>query len=432
MEKKKSSDSRIHMRTISMIPPPTPSQPVVIPTRVRTVGPRRKKEKHLEKDNTPALDGRQHDPRSIPPSVAALLAITAIPGRRRARRPKQRPCEVLPEPAGSLKRGKGSGPASSDPNQGSWGILLSPPCDTDSDDMSLKSDTTVGPPSSISSVSSEVMPSLDAKSHAWGSASSPSPPGMAMTKRSGGERRPRASRSTSQDCVSDHPLLPGPVVPDPDPGPGLDHVLPIHTRPRGSAKSTFKSNLTASLRTLKSAAVSFSTLTAPLAQRDDDLARAVLSISLPFTDERRPSSCGSLPDPALRRYLNPVSRSPAELYFHRHPSPRSTCTASIQLRTVRKNGRNPAQATAPLVFAAHPSSAPRADQSVGAAPRPREPRENSDFLRVIVLEMNMRRAGKLRPAAPGRARLWLPARPAATPPDVEDGAIPKRWMDQVP
>lgn len=40
----------------------------------------------------------------------------------------------------------------------------------------------------------------------------------------------------------------------------------------------------------------------------------------------------------------------------------------------------------------------------------REPRENSDFLRVVVLEMNMRRGGKLGDGVGGRARLWLPAR----------------------
>ena len=43
-------------------------------------------------------------------------------------------------------------------------------------------------------------------------------------------------------------------------------------------------------------------------------------------------------------------------------------------------------------------------------PKQREPRENSDFLRVIVLEMNMRKVGKLGEGSPGRARLWLPAR----------------------
>lgn len=42
--------------------------------------------------------------------------------------------------------------------------------------------------------------------------------------------------------------------------------------------------------------------------------------------------------------------------------------------------------------------------------RQREPRENSDFLRVVVLEMNMRRIGKLEETIGGRARIWLPPR----------------------
>ncbi|KAH0066829.1 hypothetical protein KCU96_g18534, partial [Aureobasidium melanogenum] len=33
-----------------------------------------------------------------------------------------------------------------------------------------------------------------------------------------------------------------------------------------------------------------------------------------------------------------------------------------------------------------------------------------DFLRVIVLEMNMRRGGKFDEGASGRARIWLPPR----------------------
>jgi len=58
-------------------------------------------------------------------------------------------------------------------------------------------------------------------------------------------------------------------------------------------------------------------------------------------------------------------------------------------------------------------------------PRQREPRENRDFLRVLVAEMNMRRAGKLADGkceggkgeagkgeggkrAGGKAALWLP------------------------
>ena len=40
----------------------------------------------------------------------------------------------------------------------------------------------------------------------------------------------------------------------------------------------------------------------------------------------------------------------------------------------------------------------------------REPRENPDFLRVLVGEMNMRRAGKFEADAAGRARMWVEAR----------------------
>jgi len=71
----------------------------------------------------------------------------------------------------------------------------------------------------------------------------------------------------------------------------------------------------------------------------------------------------------------------------------------------------------------------------------REPRENSDFLRVIVLEMNMRRVGKLDGKAAGRARVWLPPRKevatAARVVEVQSGAgkgdevvvaVPARWV----
>jgi hypothetical protein len=84
--------------------------------------------------------------------------------------------------------------------------------------------------------------------------------------------------------------------------------------------------------------------------------------------------------------------------------------------------------------------------------RQREPRENSDFLRVVVLEMNMRRVGKLDGKAAGRARVWLPPRrmsvmvemvggTAAAGPPVRglaavsasgaregEGRVPERWI----
>lgn len=77
------------------------------------------------------------------------------------------------------------------------------------------------------------------------------------------------------------------------------------------------------------------------------------------------------------------------------------------------------------------------------AARQREPRENSDFLRMVVLEMNMRRSGKLRDDIPTRARIWLPPRKNGSQrflsfgefPDVEsesesesESTVPERWI----
>ena len=61
--------------------------------------------------------------------------------------------------------------------------------------------------------------------------------------------------------------------------------------------------------------------------------------------------------------------------------------------------------------------------------RQREPRENSDFLRVIVLEMNMRKAGKLGEEG-GRARIWLPARRGEGGGGDREGGgvVPRRWV----
>lgn len=69
------------------------------------------------------------------------------------------------------------------------------------------------------------------------------------------------------------------------------------------------------------------------------------------------------------------------------------------------------------------------------SPRQRESRENSDFLRVIVLEMNMRRSGRLEDGVPGKARMALPARQSsrkdergAGESEVLEGSIPRRWV----
>jgi len=65
----------------------------------------------------------------------------------------------------------------------------------------------------------------------------------------------------------------------------------------------------------------------------------------------------------------------------------------------------------------------------------REPRENCDFLRVCVLEMRMRRAGKLEAGVAGRARFWLPPRIVVGGAGEDIGVVivggktvPRRWV----
>lgn len=67
-------------------------------------------------------------------------------------------------------------------------------------------------------------------------------------------------------------------------------------------------------------------------------------------------------------------------------------------------------------------------QSPTGTVRQREPRENSDFLRVIVLEMNMRRTGKLDAKASGKARVWLPPRTHSATVEESNGKVPVRWV----
>jgi hypothetical protein len=62
-------------------------------------------------------------------------------------------------------------------------------------------------------------------------------------------------------------------------------------------------------------------------------------------------------------------------------------------------------------------------------PRQREMRENSDFIRIAVMEMAMRRRGKLDDQRPGRARWALPPRKVSTRPyEIGTDGVPARWI----
>lgn len=439
--KKAPAAGRTKPARISSASPATSSKPVVIPTRTLSGGQRRSKGHSKQIRKMPESPGIPHDLKSISPSTAALLAVTSLPTSRhissyaQSRRSDFR-YAFIDENAISTDSDTLKCPLSSSSPQ-SWGVLLSPPNESEEDTSSLNSDSNTWPLHSMRSLSSESMPSLEADVDSSCSVSNVSTPAILIGRRSCSERK-RLSSSASEDCVLDHPLLPesSEFVSDSDEEEVErikggkekieDHAGEIQSS--ATSKSSFKSNLTASLRILKSAAISFSNFTAPVVRHNDHLAGLLLLVSPQFTDERRPVPSANIPDPALRRYLNPTIMSPAELHFHHLQLSGANCTASIQLQTYQRAIKTSRKASAPPVFTSHPLSRSSEETFTTATSRQREPRENSDFLRIIVLEMNMRKVGKLSDS-PGRARLWLPARQGLSSSEVvEEVGIPRRWV----
>jgi len=240
------------------------------------------------------------------------------------------------------------------------------------------------------------------------------------------------SSPPTEDCISDHPLL---HVENEQ----LDEIkasdiarIASLLPPSTERFKSFKSNLTASLQAIKSAAKSFSNFTAPSIPPDDFLTRALLSPI--FTSEMRPKHDG-LPSPELRRYLNPQLPpiSATELTMHLHDSltldvDSDPYAPMIQMQTYERRGRGQKSRRTRNV---DPFSEAGRALSNEPTVRQREPRENADFLRMIVLEMNMRRVGKLDARAVGRARIWLPPRKTSAdkaPSSNGSGTVPDRWV----
>jgi len=286
------------------------------------------------------------------------------------------------------------------------------------------------------SISSESLatlpPSLDyddpSFSSHWDNISTPD----SISRKSLPERKERiVSSPPKEDCVLDHPLLHfGPEECDEIITTDVTEI--IESLPASSERfKSFKSNLTASLQALRSAAKSFSNFTAPSVPPDDFLTRSLLSPK--FTSEMRPKHLEALPSPELRRYLNPQPApiSPTELSMQLHDSlmidaDADTHAPMIQMQTYDRRGRTKSRRRSADPFS-------EAGRALAGPPtvRQREPRENSDFLRVIVLEMNMRRVGKLDTKAVGKARIWLPPRKPGSnkaPSLHGSGAVPHRWI----
>lgn len=252
--------------------------------------------------------------------------------------------------------------------------------------------------------------------------------------------------SPTEDCALDHPLL-DVESPEIEPDSSIEDLqLPENDMTKFASpfrsfpglKSTFKSNLTASLRAIQSAAQTVSTFATPSIQSDDFLTRSLFTITPQLTDDRRPLPMLETPSPALRRYLNPTRVSPAEMYVyhdcpHDPPNMSRLCHVSIQLQTYSASGaprnRSPGFRIVAASYCDRQTSG--LDQDTAPISRQREPRENSDFLRMVVLEMNMRRSGKLRDDVPIRTKVWLPPRKgyAIRSDNYEEmSAVPSRWI----
>ena len=382
------------------------------------------------------------------PTPQEMLKATAIPIRRR---PKGRPIQKLPlgDHVADFSKlmlqdvpNMGDGPYSASVGNPQFEALFGNIDELVEGQMFIGSEGIDANILSSRSISTESMPSLASPDDFITSdvGSSPLSP-----SRSYSERRLLRLISTSEDCSSDHPLGAPDSHDHSQLSPPNSTPAPLRARRRTPPKKSnlsLKSSLSASLRALKSAAEAISNNIAtsspsPSMQPDDF---AIFAIRPSLTDDRRPPPSSDLPSPALRRYLNPLPpstspESPLHLHFwheDRHVKPTQSQSVVVQSvssskskKKVAKNSQasrglqvvplqsclppqvRTAHASSPPIWlppdgdpsnrntAHNPKTSPSLPLLGPGQPRQREPRENRDFLRVLVAEMNMRRVGKM-------------------------------------
>lgn len=380
-----------------------------------------------------------HDPSAMPPAVAALLAVTAIPPPKGlARRPRQQTRRVTIDELVHEWRLEGTSPSSSENFRSPLDILLEPVDDEDDSCLADIEDEKDGELLSSRSVSSESIasstPSLEtARSTASTFSNGPSTPSF-RSRRASAMKAGSFIVSPPTERCDDHPLRPSSANDSDDTV--VAHRFTQQSKESIKKKSSLKSNLTASLNALKSAAKSFSNFTATSIPADDMLARSLFSPR--FASEMRPKDIDGLADPALRRYLNPVQGvQPPPLSLDDFSSQFQQALAQpaddeptpmIQMQTYSRSRRRHSKSGKSGSSAGSEKGVLLAQ--VLPAVRQREPRENSDFLRIVVLELNMRRIGKLDMKSAGRARVWLPPRKNnEVEPDRSNrkDVVPMRW-----
>ncbi|KAK3401255.1 hypothetical protein B0T20DRAFT_164441 [Sordaria brevicollis] len=424
-----------------------PSSPVQIPVRPKS---RDAAHQHKQRRHHSHRPKDVHSPDAIPPSVAALLAMTSIPKPRAARSARQvktlRERRMTVESIIAQSQESEKEFSLSLGNKGPLDLLLTPPELLEDDDSSSLSDSNVGSLLSARTISSDSMPSLSDSFDTDTLSSLETPSTPYRGRKIQPTRRSLEPVLSPEGELEDHPLSSPEIVDD-----ELDFRVfeerqdEVEEKKQSRLafkpfKSVFKSNLTASLRALRQAAKSFSTLNFPSIPPEDFLTRSILTIDpqVPFTDERRPPLLEEEPTAALRRYLNPTTTVRLEQPHAANQAPTTkTFTASIQMQTYRvQRARGSSTSSGRGFPCVSPSSTPQAQQPSNAkteypmpGPRQREMRENSDFIRIAVMEMAMRKCGKLDDQKPGRARWALPPRKTSTKPYVvgADG-VPARWV----
>lgn len=425
--------------------PTTPTSPVRIPTKskkntayLRSQRDHRYHDARRHRSNSPRSKDVQ-TPESMPASVAALLAVTTIPHPRRSTRQRSLKAHESPMTVESILHGQTSEKELSlNFIKGPLDVLLSPPEDLEDDDLSIGDSTIASPMSTSRTVSCESVPSLT-DSFSTGGMLSPgeTPYSAPRGRRLRPTRKSLTPVSSPPGEHEEHPLYRCDTDLE-----DLDFTVfdasPVDDKkePRmfGPFRSAFKSNLTASLRALRNAARSFSTMNMPSIPAEDFLTRSILTMEphVPFTDERMPPTLEEEPSAAVRRYLNPTQTARLESQaISPTATPHGCFTASIQMQTykVHRSRNTSPGSRASRSYGDQSTRGKEAVFSFPPGPRQREMRENSDFIRVAVMEMAMRKNGKLDEQRPGRARWALPPRKtSAKPYEIGPDGIPSRWV----
>ncbi|KAL2124470.1 hypothetical protein VTJ04DRAFT_835 [Mycothermus thermophilus] len=448
------------LRPVALSPPQVETMTAAKTTTITTVAPvqipsRPKPRDSAHPHRAPAADARKprrprdvHSPDSIPPSVAALLAVTSIPPPKASRSVRQTRTEKMMTVDSIIESAqKSEKEFSLSLSRSPLDILLMSPEDLEADDVSVCESVT----SSVLStrtVSMESMPSLG-NSFATEAFSLLQSPRTPPRRRSIQPRRASLEPVSSPTSECDnHPLSSPEIEIDEldfrvfEPKNNDTTDKKASRLPFKPLKSAFKSNLTASLRALRQAAKSFSNLNFSSIPPEDFLTRSILTIDpqVPYTDERRPPLFQEEPTAAVRRYLNPTTsaRIGTSNPLASGPALR-TYTASIQMQTYKVQrarsssappmGRLPYPSTGPSSQSQEPQPKPTVTEQPLPGPRQREMRENADFIRIAVLEMAMRRSGKFDEQWPGRARWALPPRkPSTKPYKIGPDGVPARWV----